>query len=173
MRDLQLARDADAQRVVDEAAQLTGARRFSGPYALAAIPARYAVERGDWRQAAKVQPTATKYPFADAMSHFARALGTARSGDPASAESDVQQLAALRDAMEDKSEKHIVTLGRIVPARELLGDMLLQLKRPVEALKESRPRRRVSPTGSAGSTVRPRPPRRVATSPRRSATIRG
>jgi tetratricopeptide (TPR) repeat protein len=100
---LQLARDGDAQRVVDEAAQVTGARRFSGPYALAAIPARYAVERGDWRQAARVQPTATKYPFADAMSYFARALGAARSGDPASAETDVQQLAALRDALKGRS----------------------------------------------------------------------
>src|SRR5260370_16278250 len=37
---------------------------------------------------------------------------------------------------EDKSEKHIVTPGRILPARELLGDMLLELKRPAEALKE-------------------------------------
>lgn len=38
--------------------------------------------------------------------------------------------------MEDKSEKHIVTPGRILPARELLGDMLLELKRPAEALRE-------------------------------------
>ena len=38
--------------------------------------------------------------------------------------------------MEDKNEKHIVTPGRIVPARELLGEMLLELKRPAEALKE-------------------------------------
>jgi uncharacterized protein HemY len=37
---------------------------------------------------------------------------------------------------EDKSEKHIVTPGRIVPARELLGEMLLELKRPADALKE-------------------------------------
>src|SRR5205814_3887136 len=37
---------------------------------------------------------------------------------------------------EDRSEKHIVTPGRILPARELLGDMLLELKRPAEALKE-------------------------------------
>jgi len=37
---------------------------------------------------------------------------------------------------EDKNEKHIVTPGRIVPARELLGEMLLELKRPAEALKE-------------------------------------
>jgi tetratricopeptide (TPR) repeat protein len=38
--------------------------------------------------------------------------------------------------MEDKNEKHIVTPGRILPARELLGQMLLELKRPGEALKE-------------------------------------
>jgi tetratricopeptide (TPR) repeat protein len=38
--------------------------------------------------------------------------------------------------IEDRNEKHIVTPGRIVPARELLGEMLLELKRPVEALKE-------------------------------------
>jgi tetratricopeptide (TPR) repeat protein len=176
---LQLARDNDARRVVEEAAQVSGARRFSGPYALAAIPARYAMERGDWHQAAKIQPMPSKYPFADALTYFARALGAARSGDPTSAEDDVKQLAALRDAlktaksdywatevevsrlgaaawaawargrheealslmrsaadMEDKSEKHIVTPGRIGPARELLGDMLLELKRPTEALKE-------------------------------------
>ena len=176
---LQLARDKDATRIVEEAARVSGANRFSGPYALAAIPARYAVERGDWRQAMKVQPNPSKYPFADALTYFARALGAARSGDPASADSDVQQLAQLRDALkaakndywatevevsrlgasawtafargrheealglmrsaadlEDKGEKHIVTPGRIVPARELLGDMLLELKRPAEALKE-------------------------------------
>jgi len=176
---LQLARDSDARRVVEEAAQVSGANRYAGPYALAAIPARYAVERSDWRQASKVQPIPSKYPFADALTYFARALGSARSGDPASAESDVQQLAVLRDALkaakneywatevevsrlgavawaawargkheeavglmrsaadtEDKNEKHIVTPGRIVPARELLGEMLLELKRPAEALKE-------------------------------------
>lgn len=176
---LQLARDSDARRVVEEAAQVTGANRFAGPYALNAIPARYAIERGDWRQATELQPIPSKYPFADALTYFARALGAARSGDPASADNDVQQLAALHDALkaakndywatevevsrlgaaawvawargrheealslmrsaadsEDKSEKHIVTPGRIVPARELLGEMLLELRRPTEALKE-------------------------------------
>ena len=38
--------------------------------------------------------------------------------------------------LEDTSEKHAVTPGRLVPARELLGEMLLELSRPVEALKE-------------------------------------
>ena len=38
--------------------------------------------------------------------------------------------------LEDRNEKHIVTPGRIVPARELLGEMLLELKQPAVALNE-------------------------------------
>ena len=57
---LQLARDGDARRTFDEARTLTGINpaRATGPYALAAMPARYAVERGDWRDAAKLEPSA-------------------------------------------------------------------------------------------------------------------
>ena len=49
-----------------------------------------------------------------------------------------EALKLMRSAadIEDKNEKHIVTPGRILPARELLGQMLLELKRPAEALKE-------------------------------------
>jgi len=176
---LQLGRDSDARRVAEEAAQVSGASRFAGPYALAAMPARYAVERGDWSQAAKVSPVPSSFPFVAALSHFARGLGAARSGDPAMAEKEILELARLREALrnakndywagevevsrlavaawtalaqgkqdealglmrsaadtEDKSEKHIVTPGRITPARELLGEMLLELKRPADAVKE-------------------------------------
>ena len=178
---LQLARDGDARRVADEAAQVTGfvSARFGGPYAQAAMPARYAIERGDWRQAMTLEVRPSRHPFADALTRFARAIGAARSGDAVAAEQDVQELAQLRDALkaakndywsteveinrlgasawlalaqgkreealtrmrtaaeiEDRNEKHIVTPGRILPARELLGDMLLELKRPAEALKE-------------------------------------
>jgi tetratricopeptide (TPR) repeat protein len=178
---LQLARDDAARRVLDESAQASGTSfmRFAGPYALSAMSARYAMERGDWRQAAKLDSVPSSYPFAVALTHFARGLGAARSGDPAASEKDAQELARLRDALkaaksdywagevevsrlgvaawtalaqgkrdealtlmrsaadtEDKSEKHIVTPGRIVPARELLGEMLLELKRPADALKE-------------------------------------
>ncbi|MND28739.1 Tetratricopeptide repeat protein [compost metagenome] len=37
--------------------------------------------------------------------------------------------------MEDGTEKHPVTPGEVLPARELLGDMLLQMNKPQEALK--------------------------------------
>jgi len=178
---LQLARDADARRVIEDSATASGVAtlRFAGPYAQSAMPARYAVERGDWKQAAALTPSPSQWPFTVALTHYARALGAARSGDPAAAEKDVQELARLRDALkaakseywatevevsrmsgaawtalalgkpdealalmraaadiEDKSEKHIVTPGRIVPAREALGEMLLEVKRPADALKE-------------------------------------
>jgi len=178
---LQLARDADARRTAEEGERVAGVNlgRFVSPYALAAMPARIAIERGDWSGAMKLQPRASKFPYSEALTHFARALGAARSGDPAAAEKEVQQLVSRRDALraakntywateveisrlgaaawtalaqgrkeealslmrtaadtEDKNEKHIVTPGRIVPARELLGEMLLELKQPALALKE-------------------------------------
>jgi len=177
---LQLARDGDARNTLDEARTVTGLTGVAaGPYALAAMPARYTLERGAWRDAAQLEPVPGKYLYTEAMTHFARALGAARSGDPAAAQKDVERIAALRDELkaakieywanevevmrlaslawvalaqknsdealglmrraadiEDKSEKNIVTPGRLLPARELLGDMLLEMKRPAEALKE-------------------------------------
>jgi hypothetical protein len=54
--------------------------RFQGPYALAVSPARYAVERGDWKGAAELEVRPSRFAYADAMTYFARALGAARSG---------------------------------------------------------------------------------------------
>ena len=49
---------------------------------------------------------------------------------------EAQKLMRAAADMEDRAEKHIVTPGRVLPARELLGDMLLELKQPAAALKE-------------------------------------
>ncbi len=180
---LQLARDADARREMEEALKVTTginpAQQFIAQYSMAAMPARYAMERGAWREAMQLQPQPSKILFADAITYFSRALGAARSGDTAAAEKDAAELArlhkALQDAknnywateveiqrlavagwialaqgktedaqklmraaadLEDKIDKHPVTPGRIVPARELLGEMLLELKQPALALKE-------------------------------------
>jgi tetratricopeptide (TPR) repeat protein len=179
---LQLARDNDARRVMEDILKVTTDNpvlAFARIYAIAAMPARYAMERGAWREAMQLQPQPTKLQFPEAITHFARALSAARSGDTAAAEKDAAELARLhkelQDAknnywateveiqrlavagwiaqaqgktddalkfmraaadLEDKNEKHIVTPGRIVPARELLGEMLLELKQPALALKE-------------------------------------
>ncbi|HEX2931649.1 MAG TPA: hypothetical protein VHV54_18125 [Candidatus Binatia bacterium] len=178
---LQLGRDGDTRKVWDEARTLTGINpaRATAYYALAAMPARYVIERGAWREATKLAPNSSNFPFTEAMTHFARALGAARNGDPAAAQKDLERITTLRDDLkaakndywanevevmrlsslawialaqkradqalglmrqaadiEDKSEKNIVTPGRLLPARELLGDMLMDLKRPAEALTE-------------------------------------
>jgi hypothetical protein len=149
----------------------------AGYYALMAIPARYALEREAWGEAAVLTVTETPFAWATAVTHFARALGAARSGQIDAAKADVERLAALRDALkaakdaywteqvdiqrlgasawvalaagqkaealammqeaatrEDATEKAAVTPGPIKPARELLGEMLLQLNQPGEAL---------------------------------------
>src|SRR5213596_554383 len=100
---LQLGRDGDARKTLDEASTLTGINpaRATGPYAIAAMPARYAIERGAWRDAAQLQPAPSKFPFTEAMTHFARALGAARSGDPAAAQKDAERIAALRDELKN------------------------------------------------------------------------
>lgn len=183
---LQQARDQAAKKLVDEVAAIAkvNVENFVAAYAFAAIPARFALERGDWRQAAALQlaPAALawdKFPQAEAILVFARALGAARSGDVAAGRKDVARLQALQQAMtaanngywagqtafqikavdawiaaaanrpeealqlmreaakmEEASDKHPVTPGTIVTARELLGEMLMTLQRPAEALVE-------------------------------------
>jgi tetratricopeptide (TPR) repeat protein len=98
---LQLAQDQKAKAVVDEMKAVTGINpdRFVSPYALAVSPARYAVERGDWKGAAELEVRPSKFAYADAMTHFARALGAARSSNPEAAKADVAALAELREKL--------------------------------------------------------------------------
>jgi hypothetical protein len=186
---LQTAQDEAAKKVVGEAPTIGAKITMNAPgaaapapagfFALAAIPARYALERGAWAEAAKLEPRETAFPWVDAVTHFARALGAARSGDAASAAKDVEKLAALKEklvqakdaywsqqveiqrqvasawiayasgrteealgmmreacAMEDQTEKSAISPGPIKPARELFGEMLLEAKRPKEALEQ-------------------------------------
>jgi hypothetical protein len=113
---LQLARDAEAQRMVEEArgavgrldANSTGAAApgVAGVFAAAAIPARYALERNAWTEAASLAVRQTTFPHTDAITHFARALGAARSGKPEAAAADIERLAALRDALKGMQDAY-------------------------------------------------------------------
>ena len=98
---LQLGRDREARQVIDEMLSVTGDNpdRNTGPFALAASPARYVVERGDWTAAAQLQPRPSKFGYAEAITHFARALGAIRSGRPDAAGADIKKLAELRDGL--------------------------------------------------------------------------
>jgi tetratricopeptide (TPR) repeat protein len=178
---LQLGRDNDARKVLEESSRVTGTNpaRFTAPYALAAMPARIALERGAWREAAALQPAPSRFPFTEAITYGARAIGAARSGDAVAASADLEEIGKRAEALkaaknaywatevevirltaaawtahaqgkgeeavalmrqaadtEDRNEKHIVTPGRVLPARELLGDLLMEQKRPAEALQE-------------------------------------
>ena len=180
---LQMAQDLTAKRVLDEAIaiQKINVEHFVPGYALAAIPARYTLERSRWADTASLSLPASdfpwsRYPQAEAVFVFARALGAARSGNAAGARKDIARLEVLRDALiaakqgywaeqveiqrqvaaawvaraegkhqealqllraaadrEDATEKHPVTPGPIAPARELLGEMLLELGDPRQA----------------------------------------
>jgi hypothetical protein len=179
--DLQMARDGAARAAIDRAfavALPAGANPVVA-YPTAAMPARYAAERGDWGAANALVPPTGGLPFTQALTWYAKALGSARLGDAEATrqaaaelatrqqallaagnaywarEVEIQQRAALawaafaakdtaaalagmREAadLEDRNEKHIVTPGRILPARELLGDMLLEAGQPALALRE-------------------------------------
>jgi hypothetical protein len=183
---LQLGQDRSAEGVVAQVAKVgqLDAPQFAAAYSLAAVPARYTLERRQWADAARLTlAPATfpweRFPYAEALTHFARGLGAARSdGLPVAREAlarleaiqlglvkarddywagqvKVQQLAvaawiaqaegrgdeALRSMrtaadLEDASEKHPVTPGQLLPARELLGDLLLERNDPAHALVE-------------------------------------
>jgi hypothetical protein len=186
---LQSAQDQAAQRLLDGLSEVAG--RFSpsaiggaapgsaGLFALAAIPARWTLERRAWREAAELEPRPSAFHYPEAITLFARALGAARSGDLARARAAIQALQEIKDRLaqanegywaeqaeiqrrgaaawlalaenrpaealatmraaaelEDGTEKSAVTPGPIAPARELLGEMLLELNQPAEALQE-------------------------------------
>jgi hypothetical protein len=189
--DLQLGRESDAKAILDglpalaarfDPNAITGAAPGSaGVFALAAIPARWTLERSAWAEAAALEPKASPYPYTEAMTYFARALGASHTGDLAKARASVDSLASIQqrlgakgegywaeqvaienlaahawldlaehrrnDALmlmreaatrEDATEKSSVTPGPLAPARELLGDMLMQLDRPTEPSAEYR-----------------------------------
>jgi hypothetical protein len=176
---LQQGRDAEAWRVVTRSRE--AADRYYGDilgYNAAAMPARYALERSAWKEAAALPLPTKATAFVMAVPRFARAVGAARSGNRSQAAAEIAELGALRDSLEahhdaywativeaqrlaasawlahaegkvaaalrlsreaanleETVEKHPVTPGPLLPARELEGDLLMALGRPVEALR--------------------------------------
>jgi hypothetical protein len=105
---LQLGQDKSARAVIDEMLQATNFNPDvqGGNFALAASPARYAVERGDWQGAAQLEARSNKFPHVMAITYFARALGAARSGKPDAAQADIAKLAEFRDKLREAKEPY-------------------------------------------------------------------
>ena len=122
---LQLARDKQARAVIDEMIQESDfkATVLGAHYALAASPARYAVERSDWNSASQLAVRPSAFNYVMAISHFARALGAARSGKPEAATTDIAKLAELRDKLRETKDAYwaeIVDIQRQVAAAWML-----------------------------------------------------
>jgi hypothetical protein len=106
---LQLAQDEKAKEVLDLALKIENdliARKHdsglrSRPFGVAAMEARWALERLDWATAANLPPRPSRYPYAESVPHFARAVGLARSGRPDEASPDLERLAALQKTLAD------------------------------------------------------------------------
>ncbi len=198
---LQGSRDKEAWGVFEELMKIQSVepQSFAVAYSATAIPARYALERRQWKEAAGLavpqsNPASAasaaafplksfpwkSFPWAVAHLHYARAIGAARSGDVASARQDVEKLSAIQQSLvevkggydwakqveierqvatawvafaegkhdeslklmraaadlDDATDKHPVTPGAILPAREQLGELLLELKQPAVAVRE-------------------------------------
>jgi Tetratricopeptide repeat len=105
---LQLGQDQKAKAVMDEATGVAGFTEtfIAGPYALAISPARYVVERGDWKAASELAVRPSPLPHVQAITYFARALGAARSGNPDAAKADIAKLAELRDKLRDAKDAY-------------------------------------------------------------------
>lgn len=187
---LQTGQDEAARRIVDSLPEI--ASRFdpkavisgagspaTGYFALAAIRARYALERREWKQAAQLTQRETPFPHTEAMTWFARGLGAGQLGQAQAARESVAALKQIRErllkagenywaqqveiqelevgawaalaegkkeealgqmksaaGLEDGTEKSAVTPGPLAPARELLGEMLLEMKEPAQALEQ-------------------------------------
>jgi tetratricopeptide (TPR) repeat protein len=187
---LQTAQDEAARKVLEALPEM--ASRFdatlvvsgaagpdAGYFALAAIPARYAMERRDWQRAAELQPRQTPFPYTDAITWFARGIGAARLRDTPKVQASVSALQDIRTRlekakdgywagqaeiqrlelvawstlaeghkdvalatmksaaeMEDGTDKKAITPGPLAPARELLGEMLLEVNQPAQALQQ-------------------------------------
>ncbi len=113
---LQTAQDQAAKKVLEQIPAVGAkiqvnaaggaAAAPAGWYALAAIPARYALERNDWAGAASLTSQETPFPWINAVTPFARALGAARSGNPAAAAKDVEKLNALAAKLKEAKDAY-------------------------------------------------------------------
>lgn len=122
---LQKGREAEAKKWVD---LTTSVRKLDNPnlaaaYAVCAAPARYALERKDWRQAANLRVTKVmaleKFPYAEAQIHFARAIGAVRSGNLVLAREATARLQSLqkRDLADAPNRKNALWLRSLAQTR--------------------------------------------------------
>jgi len=178
---------------------LSESNEFKVGYAATAMPVRYAMERRQWAEAARLEPIPGAQPHVLAITAWARAVGQARSGNVPAARAEVDDLKKAYDKLkaagddywstqvhvqwneaqawiahaegkendaiklmreaadeEDSVEKRPVTPGAIIPAREQLGDLFLELNLPKDALPEFERALTITPNRHGGVNGRDR-----------------
>jgi tetratricopeptide (TPR) repeat protein len=112
---LQLVKDDDAAQVVDLLPRLKkfASIRLTVDSALAAIPARFALERGKWDEAANLTVRDSQYPAAQSITHFARGLGAVRSGQVAAAHAEIARLGEIEDKLAAAKDDYWASQTRI------------------------------------------------------------
>jgi hypothetical protein len=177
---LQRAQDREAKSILDELNAIDKVPdRLGIAVVVAGIPARYALERRQWAEAASLRPRPSRHFYAEATTYFTRAIGSARSGNTMASKQAVEKLESLRNAaiqkrqdywaqqieiqhlaasgwhahaegrndeavkllrsaadLEDSAQRHHTARDAILPARELLGELLIEIGQPKEALHE-------------------------------------
>src|SRR6202035_5021928 len=105
---LQMGQEGRAKQLRDESSVVKklGFEYLASYTALAAVPARFALERQAWKEAAVLEPRGSQFPQAEAITYFARAIGLARSDDLAAAGREVDKLKELRAALENASQSY-------------------------------------------------------------------
>jgi len=186
---LQSGRVKQAKAVVDEMNSLKPVAGISltGGYGNAAIPVRYALERGDWQLASALEASGEGVLWAQAITWMGIGVGSARTGNLEKAARAERTLASLRDSsasqsqywsnqievqrrevaawlseksgkppdaiammrsaaeLEESMDKHAVTPGAVIPAREMLAELLAIHKQAQAALDEYQAVLRVAP----------------------------
>jgi hypothetical protein len=178
---LQSGREAEAARQIDEVTTMPKMKSMYGSdfdpqtNALTKFPAIYDLELRHWSDAAALEVVPGSLRGDQSITHWARAIGAARSGNVAAARKDLQQIEDIRKEFlaekkmeyaeavgadyqeaaawvahaEGKDEEAITGLRALadksdkqgeepegIPAREQLADLLLEAKRPQQALTE-------------------------------------
>jgi tetratricopeptide (TPR) repeat protein len=155
---LQQAQDKAAKLLVDEVMAIRDVKveDFAAAYALAAIPSRYALERGDWQQAAALTLSTGEVAwdkFPEAVLVFSRGLGAARSEAIAAARKDVERLQTLREAMTtaklnywaDQTTAQITTLNAWIALAEKRNEEAIQFMRTAAEAEEASDKAPVTP----------------------------
>ncbi len=150
---LQQAQDKAAKRVLDEVAAIrkVNVENFVAAYAFAAIPARFALERGDWKQAAGLELSPAglswgKFPQAEAVLVFARALGAARSGNVAAARKDAERMTAAKIGYwADQADFQIKTIDAWIAFAEKRHDDAVESMRAAAEAEEASDKHPVTP----------------------------